>query len=185
MWLASLVFPGRVGLGSQRVCHSAVTVCFRREPLSLGVRHQGNEGERSDVPWRAQALRDPSEEQPAGQGQGQWDPCAGRGPCGFTGSDGLEARGVWFYKALLRGRDGVAGVEEPWAQLGTSWGTSHEAESRLGLRMGGRKGGWSAALRPAGRPLLWAELLWAPDLLPATIGFPPGLMRWLLPSFFP
>lgn len=62
------------------------------------------------------------------------------GPAGFTGSDGLESLGVRFYKALLQGRDGVAGVQEPRAQLGTGWGTSREAESRLGLRTGARRG---------------------------------------------
>lgn len=98
--------------------------------------------------WRAQALRDLSEEQPAGPGQR--DPCAGRGPCRLHGVRWAEALGVRFYKALLRGRDGVAGVEEPRAQLGTSWGTSHEAESGLGLRIGGRR---SRAGRAAGLQL--------------------------------
>lgn len=87
------------------------------------------------------------------QGRGNGIHVQAEGPAGFTGSDGLEALGVWFYKALLRGRDGVAGVEEPRAQLGTSWGTSHEAESRLGLRIGGRRSraGRAAGLQLCGR----------------------------------
>lgn len=102
----------------------------------MSIRHQVSEGERSDVRWRVQALRDLCEEQPAGQEPR--DPCSGRGPCRLPGDRWARSTGGSL-RHSYGGRNGVAGVEEPRAQLGTSWGTSHEAESRLGLRMGGRR----------------------------------------------
>lgn len=58
----------------------------------MSIRHQVSEGERSDVRWRVQALRDLCEEQPAGQSNGIH--VQAEGPAGFPGSDGPEALGV-------------------------------------------------------------------------------------------